>query len=125
MKVITTNAISQVNKTTMATTWAIKHEKDKKCLKENDVPDHYQEFTDVFSEEKAKRFPPSREEDHEIKFTEGVPKSFKANVYQMSVKQTAFLRKWLDEELEKGYIRPSKSPYPSPTFLIEKKNGDF
>jgi hypothetical protein len=31
----------------------------------------------------------------------------------------------LDEELEKGFIRPSKSPYPSPTFLIEKKNGDY
>jgi hypothetical protein len=41
------------------------------------------------------------------------------------VKQTAFLRKWLDEELSKGFIRPSKSPYPSPTFLIEKKNGDY
>jgi hypothetical protein len=41
------------------------------------------------------------------------------------VKQTAFLRKWLDKELNKGFIRPSKSPYPSPTFLIEKKNGDY
>jgi hypothetical protein len=31
----------------------------------------------------------------------------------------------LDEELSKGFIRPSKSPYPCPTFLIEKKNGDY
>jgi hypothetical protein len=43
----------------------------------------------------------------------------------MMVKQTNFLRKWLDKELKKGFIRPSKSPYPSPTFLIEKKNGDY
>jgi hypothetical protein len=43
----------------------------------------------------------------------------------LTVGQTAFLRKWLDEELRKGFIRPSKSPYPCPTFLIEKKNGDY
>jgi hypothetical protein len=43
----------------------------------------------------------------------------------MTVKQTTFLRKWLDEELKKGFIRPSKSLYPSPTFLIKKKNRDY
>src|SRR6266849_8897433 len=43
----------------------------------------------------------------------------------MSTKQTTFLWKWLDEELKKGFIRPSKSLYPSLTFLIEKKNGDY
>jgi hypothetical protein len=31
----------------------------------------------------------------------------------------------LDEELGMGFIRLSKSPYPCPTFLIEKKNGDY
>jgi hypothetical protein len=41
------------------------------------------------------------------------------------IDQTTFLRKWLDKELNKGFIRPSKSPYPCPTFLIEKKNGDY
>jgi hypothetical protein len=80
---------------------------------------------DVFSEEKAKRFPSAKEEDHEIKFTNDVPKFFKGDVYSLTIKQTTFLRKWLDEELGKGFIRPSKSPYPSLTFLIEKKNGDY
>jgi hypothetical protein len=92
---------------------------------EKDVPDQYKDYADVFSEKKAKRFPPNREEDHEIKFTENVPKFFKGDVYSLMVKQTTFLRKWLDEELCKGFIRPSKSPYPSLTFLIEKKNGDY
>jgi hypothetical protein len=48
---------------------------------------------DVFSEEKAKRFPSAREEDHEIKFTKDVPKFFKGSVYSMTVDQTTFLRK--------------------------------
>jgi hypothetical protein len=94
-------------------------------MSEKDVPKQYKDYSDVFSEEKAKRFPPAREEDHQIKFTENVPKYFKGDVYSLTVDQTAFLRKWLDEELNKGFIRPSKSPYPCPSFLIEKKNGDY
>jgi hypothetical protein len=94
-------------------------------LTEKDVLEHYQDYADIFSEEKAKQFPLSREEDHQIKFTNNVPKYFKGGVYSLTIKQTTFLRKWLDEELSKGFIRPSKSPYPCPTFLIEKKNGDY
>jgi hypothetical protein len=33
------------------------------------------------------------------------------------------LRKFVSEHLEKGYIRPSKSPYASPFFFIKKKDG--
>jgi hypothetical protein len=94
-------------------------------MTEKDIPEQYKDYSDVFSEEKAKRFLPAREDDHQIKFTENVPKYFKADVYSLTIDQTTFLRKWLDEELDKGFIRPSKSPYPCPTFLIEKKNGDY
>jgi hypothetical protein len=94
-------------------------------MSEKDVPEQYGDYSDIFSKEKAKRFPPAREEDHQIKFTENVPKYFKRDVYLLTTDQTAFLRKWLDEELTKGFIRPSKSPYPCPSFLIEKKNRDY
>jgi hypothetical protein len=94
-------------------------------MSEKDVPEQYRDYADIFSEEKAKRFPPPREEDHQIKFNDNVPKYFKGDVYSLTVNQTAFLRKWLDEELKKGFIRLSKSPYPCPTFLIEKKNRDY
>ena len=106
----------------MATSWAIQNPKENK---EEKVPAPYVKYQKVFSEESAKRFPPKREDDHEIKFVENAPKFFDAKVYQMSRKQVTFLRKWIDEELTKGFIRPSKSPYPSPTFLIEKKNADY
>jgi hypothetical protein len=94
-------------------------------MTEKDVPEQYRDYKDVFSEEKAKRFLPAREDDHQIKFTENVPKYFKADVYSLTIDQMAFLRKWLDEELNKGFIRPSKSLYPCPTFLIKKKNGNY
>jgi hypothetical protein len=94
-------------------------------MSEKDVPEQYRDYADVFSKDKAKRFPPPREEDHQIKFTDNIPKYFKGDVYSLTVDQTAFLRKWLDEELSKGFIRLSKSPYPCPTFLIKKKNRDY
>jgi hypothetical protein len=125
LMVKTSSKILEINKTTLATSWAIQEETNKTRLSEKDVPEQYKEYADVFSEEKAKRFPPKREEDHQIKFTDNVPKYFKGGVYSLTVKQTAFLRKWLDKELKKGFIRPSKSPYPCPTFLIEKKNRDY
>jgi hypothetical protein len=33
------------------------------------------------------------------------------------------LREYIKENLEKGYIRPSKSPYSSPFFFVGKKDG--
>ena len=33
------------------------------------------------------------------------------------------LDNWLDEQLAKGYIRPSISPYASSFFFIKKKDG--
>ncbi len=125
MTIRTSTKTTEINKTTLATAWAIKNEENKSHLTEKDVPEQYKNYADVFSEEKAKQFPPTREEDHKIKFAANIPKFFKAKVYQMSTKQVTFLRKWLDKELKKGFIRTSKSPYPSPTFLIEKKNGDY
>jgi hypothetical protein len=121
----TAQAVAQINKVTQATDWAIKAEKNKVRLTEESVPEAYKDYADVFSEEKARRFPPEREEDHEIKFTADVPKTFPAYIYKMDKNQTTFLRRWIDEEIEKGFIRESKSPYPSPTFLIKKKNGDY
>jgi hypothetical protein len=121
----TISKVLEINKTMLATNWAIKGEADKTRLSEKDIPNQYKEYADVFSEKEAKRFPPIRDEDHKIKFTNNVPKFFKGGVYSLTVKQTTFFRKWLNKELKKGFIRPSKSSYPSPTFLIEKKNGDY
>ena len=41
----------------------------------------------------------------------------------MSQSEDQGLRDWLTEQLEKGYIRPSKSQYASSFFFIKKKDG--
>src|SRR6266702_6983111 len=35
------------------------------------------------------------------------------------------LAKFIKEQLAKGYIRPSRSPYSSPFFFIKKKSGEL
>ena len=44
-------------------------------------------------------------------------------VYPMTWEENKALNKWIDEQLEKGYISPSKSLYASSFFFIKKKGG--
>ena len=89
---------------------------------EDMVPKEYHEFLDVFSEEKAVRFPESKPWDHKIDMKEGFePKSFKN--YNLTLEEQIELDKFLKENLDKGYIRLSQSPMASPFFFVKKKDG--
>ena len=80
------------------------------------------DFLDVFSEEKAARFPESRPWDHKIKLKDTfTPKSFKT--YNLTPQEQIELDKFLKENLDKGYIWPSQSPMGSPFFFVNKKDG--
>src|SRR5271169_4111306 len=110
-------------KMTMATEQkAMENEQKKELSLEEMIPEKYHEFLDVFDEEKANRFPDSRSWDHEIKLKEGFePKSFKN--YNLTPAEQIEQDKFLKENLEKGYIRPSQSPMASPLFFVGKKDG--
>ena len=86
------------------------------------VPPEYHEYLDVFDEDKANRFPESRQWDHKIELKEGFePKSFQN--YNLTPEEQIKLDNFLKENLEKGYIRPSKSPMASLFFFVKKKDG--
>jgi len=51
-----------------------------------------------------------------------VPKSFKN--YNLTPIEQVELDKFLKENLEKGYIRPSQSPMASPFFFVSKKTQE-
>ena len=114
-----------INKTNLAQQWAEAAHKGKEVMMASTIPEQYKEYTEVFSEEAAQRFPPKREDDHAINFKEGTPDTFSCKIYPISTPETNFLRDWIDENLQKQFIHESKSPYASPTFLIKKKNGDY
>lgn len=113
----------QVNKLNVAQEWAIAAAKGKEKVT---VPEEYQEYQDIFSEENAKQLPPSRGEfDHQILFKEGAPTTIRCKVYPMNRAETEFTRNWIQENLEAGKIQESQSEITCPSFLIKKKNGTF
>ena len=85
------------------------------------IPEEYHEFIRVFDEEEANFFPESLVWDHKIELKEGFqPKSFKT--YNLTPEEQKELDAFLKENLEKGYIRPSKSPMATPFFFVKKKD---
>ena len=114
-----------INKMNIATELAIK-ENDKKEEKTDEelVPKEFHEYLDIFSEEKAHQFPEPRPWDHKIEMKEGFePKSFKN--YNLTLAEQIELDKFLKENLEKGYIRPSQSPMLPHFSLSTRKTENF
>jgi hypothetical protein len=87
------------------------------------LPSHYQEHVQVFSEQESQRFPEPRIWDHAIELKKDAPSTLPAKVYSLTQTEQSALQGFLKEHLEKGYIRPSKSPYAAPFFFIKKKDG--
>src|ERR1700678_3866239 len=110
-------------RTNVATELAAEENKKKEGTPiEKLVPEEYHEYLDVFDEEKANRFPEERSWDHKIEMKEGFePKSFKS--YNLTPEEQVEQDKFIKENLEKGYIRPSQSPMASPFFFVKKKDG--
>ena len=92
-------------------------------MKEAEIPPKYQEHHWVFSEEGAKRLPPTRVEDMEITLKDDAPEQLDCKVYPLSRKELEVLRVSLNEDLAKGYIKHGTSSYVSPIFFIPKKDG--
>ena len=88
-----------------------------------EIPAHYQQFTKVFDEVMSHRLPQQQLWDHTIDLKKDAPATLNCKVYPLTANKKQVLRKWLDEELRKGYITESKSPYASPFFFIKKKDG--
>jgi hypothetical protein len=107
-------------KTGIAMELAIKeNEKKADLLVENLIPEDLHDFLDVFDDNKANWFSESNVWAHKIDIKEGFePKSFKN--YNLTPEEQKELDKFLDENLEKGYIWPSQSPQASPFFFVKK-----
>jgi hypothetical protein len=79
------------------------------------------EFPDVFPEE-LPGMPPEREVEFAIELIPGTAPISKRG-YRVSGPKLVELKKQIDELLEKGYIRPSTSPWAALVLFLEKKDG--
>jgi hypothetical protein len=79
------------------------------------------EFPDVFPKE-LPGMPPERKVEFAIELIPGTAPISK-RAYRVSRPKLVELKKQIDELLEKGYIRPSTSPWTAPVLFVEKKDG--
>jgi hypothetical protein len=79
------------------------------------------EFPDVFPKD-LPGMPPERKVEFAIELLPGTAPIFK-RAYRVSGPELVELKKQIDELSEKGYIRPSTSPWAAPILFKEKKDG--
>jgi hypothetical protein len=79
------------------------------------------EFSDVFLED-LPGMPPERKVEFAIELLPSTAPISK-RAYRVSGPELVELKKQIDELSEKGYIRPSTSPWAAPVLFVEKKDG--
>jgi len=76
----------------------------------------------VFGKVESERMPTRKSWDHAINLKENfVPR--KGRTYLMLRQEKEEVQEFVEEQLRKGYIRPSKSPQTSLVFFVRKKDG--
>ena len=87
------------------------------------IPPEYQDYKPVFSKAAAEALPPHGPQDHAIDLEGGHPKH--GPVYPLSANELKVLRDYIDENLQRGFIRPSTSPAGAPILFVKKKDGSL
>ena len=75
----------------------------------------------VFGKVESERMPIRKIWDHAIDLKETF-KPQKGRIYSLSKNEREEIQNFVNDQLRKGYIRPSKSPQTSPVFFVGKKD---
>src|SRR6266850_320902 len=69
--------------------------------------------------------PTGKTHEVELFITKGDMKPFYSPIYSLSQPKLMALHKFLDENTQNGFIRPSSSPWGSPVLFVKKKDGSL
>ncbi|KAD4385652.1 hypothetical protein E3N88_25821 [Mikania micrantha] len=97
-------------------------QKDKKTIKIQDVP-IVRDFAEVFPDD-LPGLPPERAVQFRIDLMPGATPVAKSP-YRLAPSEMQELSNQLQELLDKGFIRPSFSPWGAPVLFVKKKDGTF
>jgi len=86
------------------------------------VSEKFYKWIKVFGKKQSEQIPTRKIWDHAIDMKEGfVPR--KRKVYSLLREEREEVCKFINKQLRKGYIRPSKLPQMAPVFFVGKKDG--
>jgi hypothetical protein len=94
----------------------------KEIPQDSNIPEAYQQYSRVFSEDASHKFPPSHIWDHVIELKPNAPAALPGKLIPLSQAEQEELHKFIVEHTKRGTIRPSKSPYKACFFFIKKKD---
>ncbi|KAL0168429.1 hypothetical protein M9458_036651, partial [Cirrhinus mrigala] len=86
------------------------------------LPAKYHDLALAFSKHKASQLPPHRPSDCAIDLIPGSTPP-KGRIFLLSQPESEAMKKYIEEELAKGFIRPSTSPATAGFFFVKKKDG--
>jgi hypothetical protein len=91
------------------------------------LPPELKEFADVFSKMASNKLPPHRPYDHKIQLED--PESTSSIGYSplrhQSTQELEEIKRFLDENLHRGFIESSQAPFASPILFVKKANGSL
>ena len=110
----------------VAEEWEIWDEEEEAAKLEEEarklMPEKFHQWIKVFEKKQSERMPTRKVWDHVIEMKKGFMLR-KGKVYLLSKGEKEEIRKFIEKQLGKGYIRPSKSSQTVPVFFVGKKNG--
>ncbi len=86
------------------------------------LPLEYADLIEVFSKRKASQLPSHRSVDCSINLLPGTTPP-KGRIFPLSQPESESMKTYIQEELAKGFIRPSTSPASAGFFFVKKKDG--
>ena len=86
------------------------------------LPEWYNDYADVFSKESSAQLAENGPFDLAIELEEGQQPPY-GPMYNLSENELVVVRDYLQRYLERGWIRPSRSPAGAPIVFAKKKDG--
>jgi len=88
------------------------------------IPSGYHLFLHLFCESIANKLPPHHPYDHHIPLKEGFQPPFGPQ-YSLARYELEACKKWIEENLDKGFIWASSSPAGAPILFVKKGDGSL
>ncbi|KAF7137056.1 hypothetical protein CNMCM5793_006907 [Aspergillus hiratsukae] len=89
---------------------------------QDSLPEEHEQYRGLFKRSAQCTLPAHGKHDHHIPIQEGKTLACR-KLYQMSEKESAALKAYIDEQLSLGKIRPSTSPAGHGVLFVPKKDG--
>ena len=87
------------------------------------LPQEYQRHHKIFSEQESQQLLGHTIWDHAIELLPGAPTTLPGQLLPLTQAEIKEAKKFVDEHLKRGTIRPSWSPYAANFFFVKKKDG--